>query len=441
MGVTELGYIAILIEKHLRGELTVREQEELDAWLHGSERNREMFRWICSHEFLEEGRRKELWFNEGEAWERFSGEVYLSSGKSRSQSPTFRQSQPVHPESSKSRPGQSRRKGLTSEQPGIPRRRRLRSVFRWGVAAAAVLLIGSGVWMWRMSGREQVREVSLLAAGSPSARLTLADGQVVALSGALRDTLIQGNVRVVTDGKSLAYQPEKKTATTARNQLEVPRKGEFFLLLSDGTRVWLNSETTLRYPVCFADSERRVEVLGEAYFEVRRDSLRPFRVELPGRGAVEVTGTAFNVHHYPDETKTLVTLTEGRVNLFSGPDSLKMQAGEQGCMEEGGLEKKTVNTHLYTAWKDGRFVFKEQPLEEIMQTLARWYDVDIEFADEEVRQSTFSGNLRRYDDFGKIIRMLEAIRVARFEVQGNQIRVFIYKKPVEGANQPAPFRS
>lgn len=428
MSVTELDHIAALIEKHLRGKLTIREQEKLDIWLHGSERNREIFRRICSGEFLEETRRKELWFDESKAWERFAGEAYLPSGKSLSQGDTSRQSQPVPPE-----PPRSRRKRLPSGQSrlgqsGISRRKRLSSAFWRYAAAAVVLLIGSGVWMWQMSGREQVTEASLLEAGSPSARLTLADGRVVALSGALRDTLMQGNARVVTDGKSLAYQQQSETDAAARNQLEVPRKGEFFLLLSDGTRVWLNSETTLRYPVCFTGSERRVEVLGEAYFEVRRDSLRPFRVELPGRGTVEVTGTAFNVHHYPDEAKTLVTLTEGQVNLFSGPDSLRMQAGEQGYMEEGRLEKKTVNTHVYTAWKDGRFVFKEQSLEEIMQTLARWYDVKIEFADEEVRQATFSGNLRRYDDFGKIIRMLEAIRVARFEVQGNQIRVFIYKK-------------
>lgn len=397
MGVTALGHIAALIEKHLQGELTVREQEELDAWLYGSERNREMFRRICSHEFLEEARRKELWFNEGEAWRRFAGEVYPSSGQSR--------------------PG----------QPGLPRRRRSRFVFRWGVAAAVVLLIGSGVWMWQMFGREQVPGTSLLAAGSPLAHLTLADGQVVALSDGLRDTLVQGNIRVVTDGKSIAYQPENKTATAARNQLEVPRKGEFFLLLSDGTRVWLNSETTLRYPVCFTGSERRVEVVGEAYFEVRQDSGRPFRVELAGRGEVEVTGTAFNVRHYPDEAKALVTLTEGRVNLSGGTRSISLRPGEQGAVENGNLAKETVNTRLYTAWKDGRFVFKEQPLEEIMRTLARWYDVNIEFADEGVKEATFSGNLRRYDDFGTIIRMLESVRVARFEVLGNHIRVFIYK--------------
>lgn len=383
MEVKELEYIASLIEKHLRGTLTEEEKKELEAWLQQSEKNPAIFKRICSEDFLSTGRERELGFDTERAFRQF-----------------IKEAKPV-------------------------RKRRWLSYGRY-VAALVILLTVGGIWMWQSVVREQSAIPSLLAPGCPMARLTLADGRVVELTEAIQDTFLQGKVELTTTGKSLSYKAENNLPAEGYNELEVPRKGEFFLILSDGTKVLLNSGTRLRYPVCFAATERVVEMEGEAYFEVRKDSRRPFRVKMMGKGVVEVTGTAFNVHHYQEEGEILVTLVEGKVNLSAEAKGIELCAGEQGYIVAGEVGKRKVNTTLYTAWKDGRFVFKEQTLEEIMRTLSRWYDLDIVFTDEQVRKVTFSGNLRRYDEFGKIIRMLESIRVARFEVKGNHINVGAY---------------
>lgn len=386
MEVESLIYLAGLIKKYLRGELEPGEKEVLDRWLSQSDKNDEAFRRICSEDFLQEYRKRELLFSADEACERFIREVK-------------------------------------------PRRvsRRLRRI-RY-VAAVVVLLIGAGVLYQIRTSRPETVMAAFPAAGSAMARLTLADGRVMQFCGAMSDTLQQAGAKLYASGEKIEYRLESEAKATGFNELEVPRKGEYFLLLSDGTRVWLNSETRLRYPVVFPATERQVEVSGEAYFEVRQDMGRPFRIKISGESTVEVTGTAFNVHAYPDEDMTKVTLVEGSVNLSNPLGKVALVPGEQGRIVSGGLpEKSPVNVSLYTAWKDGRFVFKEQTLEEIMQTISRWYDVQVEFADQAVRQVTFSGNIRRYDDFGKIIGMLESIRIARFEVKGNQIYVFAYTK-------------
>lgn len=150
---------------------------------------------------------------------------------------------------------------------------------------------------------------------------------------------------------------------------------------------------------------------------------------MKDQGTVEVTGTSFNVHNYADEDMIRVTLEEGAVRLFAGSESLELEPGEQGYFVPGeSLGKKKVNVNLFTDWKNGRFVFKEQSLEDIMRTVSRWYDVRVEFANDSVRKVTFTGNIRRYDDFSKIIRMLEAVKVARFEISGNRIRVSEYRE-------------
>lgn len=385
MEINKQTYIASLIGKHLRGVLLASERKELDDWLRESEENEALFRRICSEKFLEEWRGEDLLFDTNKGYNRFTKNVEFRSKK--------------------------------------------RIYHYWGyVAAAAVLLIGMTV-LFRISGISPEPETAAFPEhGCSMARLILDDGRVVEFSGDGKDTLFQGGGRLFASGKGIEYKTGSELPAGGYNELEVPRRGEFFLLLGDGTKVWLNSETRLRYPVAFSGNERVVSVEGEAYFEVHKDAARPFIVEMEGSGRVEVTGTSFNVHHYANEGGAQVTLVEGSVCLENGGEKVSLEPGEQGGILPGGkIGKKKVNISLYTAWKDGRFVFKEQPLEEIMRTVARWYDVDIVFENESVRQVTFSGNLRRYDDFGKIVSMLEAIGVARFKVEGNRICVSEYK--------------
>lgn len=382
MEIGELTRIASLIEKYLRGELSETERKELDCWIENSENHRSTFQRICSEKFLEQWRAEENMFDADKACEHFIREQ-------------------------------------------MPRKRK--PFLRWmGYAAAVfVLLLGTTLFLYD-KGLEVKEETSCLqGCGSSVARLTLGDGRIVDFSGNMKDTLRQGSVLLCASDGGIEYQAGEGSRADAYNELEVPRKGEFFLRLSDGTKVWLNSETRLRYPVVFSGKERVIQVEGEVYIEVSKDAAHPFIVEMSGRGRIAVTGTSFNVRNYADEEAVRVTLVQGGVRLIAETGTVSLEPGEQGCIVAGQkVDKKKVNVSLYTAWRDGRFVFKEQSLEEIMRTVARWYDVEVEFESEKVRQVTFSGNLKRYDDFGKIIGMLEAIKIARFEINGNCIRVY-----------------
>lgn len=388
MDIKELTDIARLVEKHLQGELSPQEKESLNEWLSRSEENRVVFRRLCSETFIEQWRSEELLFNPEEAYVRFAAERSACQKKRRS----FR--------------------------------------FTGYVAASVLVLLGITVGIWKMKFSDNRTEPFLLHSGSSMATLTLDDGRVIAFAGGMRDTLLEEGVQLLVSGKGIEYKAGQGSLSRRYNELEVPRKGEFFLLLSDGTKVWVNSETRMRYPVVFDSTERVVELEGEAFFKVHQDLARPFRVRMKDLGTVEVTGTSFNVHNYADEDMIRVTLEEGAVRLFAGNESEELEPGEQGYFAPGeSLGKKKVNVNLFTDWKNGRFVFKEQSLEDIMQTVARWYDVQVEFANESVQKVTFTGNIRRYDDFSKIIRMLEAVKVARFEISGNRIYVSEYIQP------------
>lgn len=385
MDIKEITDIARLVDKHLQGELSPQEKDSLNEWLSRSEENRLVFRRLCSEPFIEQWRSEELLFNPEEAYLRFAAERVACRKRRR----TFR--------------------------------------FAGSVAASVLVLLGITVGMWKIKFSDNRTEPFLLNSGSCMATLTLDDGRVIAFAGGMRDTLLEEGVQLLVSDKGIEYRVREGSLPQRYNELEVPRKGEFFLLLSDGTKVWVNSETRMRYPVVFDSTERVVELEGEAFFEVQKDLARPFRVRMKDRGTVEVTGTSFNVHNYADEDMIRVTLEDGAVRLFAGNENLELESGEQGYFAPGvSLGKKKVNVNLYTDWKNGRFVFKEQSLEDIMRTVARWYDVRVEFANESVREVTFTGNIRRYDDFGKIIRMLEAVKVARFEISGNRIYVSEY---------------
>ena len=208
------------------------------------------------------------------------------------------------------------------------------------------------------------------------------------------------------------------------NTLVIPVGGLYELELSDGTRVWLNSVSQLRYPVQFTGKERKVYLFGEAYFDVRTDSLRPFVVESGGMN-VRVYGTEFNVTAYRDE-KLRTTLVQGKVGIkVDGEKELLLRPGQMAeyDAQTKHLEVQEVNTYLYTAWIEGTFAFKDETIEEIMGRLSRWYDLNVFYANEEVKKQLYDGIIPQVKDFEDVLRMIEGTATIHFEIKGNTVIV------------------
>lgn len=307
------------------------------------------------------------------------------------------------------------------------RRRRLQ-IGRYSVAASLLLLLCLSLWIFqKQSSFPAVVNMIASAAegihpGERKAVLTLANGPVVDL----RDSLLTADdLEKCLQEARPEILPENRQETKpgmAYHTLYVPRGGEFFLTLSDSTKVWLNSDTELRFPAEFTGDIRMVHLKGEAYFEVSHRTEHPFIVEME-HSKVQVLGTSFNLRTYEDEKEIAATLVEGKVCFIAeGERKVNLSPGEQAVLnEEGHLSKHEVDPYFYTAWKDGNFIFRKQSLEEVMRIVARWYDVEVHFRDDSLKKLSFSGNVKRYDDFSKIVQMLEMTGNTKFEIRGKNI--------------------
>lgn len=287
---------------------------------------------------------------------------------------------------------------------------------KWLVAASIVLPLLITVLLYRQFNKtESINIVHNngpdISVGTNKATLTLADGRSIQLGtdengGA--EQLTKLGLRV--SDSSLLYETNNPKIQTAYNELYVPRGAEFFVTLSDGTKVWLNSETTLKYPTSFASTERKVYVQGEAYFEVVKNKNAPFRIEKD-QTIIEVLGTKFNVHGYPNEQYIQTTLVEGSVKVSNSKSNnaemLKPNEQAQVDVSSGKLTKRAVDVVNFVGWKSGKYVFSEQSLEDIMHVLARWYDIQVVFQDESIKKMTLSGTIKRYNDFSHVIDLLE----------------------------------
>lgn len=303
------------------------------------------------------------------------------------------------------------------------------AVLRWmGYAALLLLTVGSGLYL--LSRQEKQVEVAIrilqptIRPGSPKAILTLTTGEKVDLQEHRQPIREKAGI-IRNENNLLAYssQPPQEEEKLEYNILDIPRGGEYQLRLEDGTRVWINADTRLRYPVAFGKNERRIYLEGEAYFEVQKDATRPFIVCV-GRVEVLALGTQFNVSSFGH--KVFATLVEGAVKIDAGRvQSRVLKPAEQAIVMEGteDIEVKQVNTALYTSWKDGYYAFEQQSLREIMQTLARWYDIEVFFGDEEVSRLRFSGRLKRYEDISNFLSMIRLTNDVSFEMKGKSIIV------------------
>lgn len=379
--------IAEILSKHFTGSLTESEQIELDNWLNASASNQLLFEQFCRKGFFEEKRLAEASVNSKIAMLEFMERKYHVNN----------------------------------------RKNFLIRYFKY--AAAAALFIAGLAFYFSQRTVNDARDFTALkeniTPGSKNAILTLANGKKINLNNTIEGSINDQNVTVIkaTDS-SIQYQAAGKSQPLTYNELETPVKSEFMIILADGTKVWLNAGSRIKYPVAFVANERRVELSGEAYFEVSKDRKKPFIVDIGGN-AVQVLGTAFNVKAYRGDADIYTTLVEGRVRMTTPAQSMELIPDEQGVinLKTRQITKSQVDVNLYTGWKNGRFIFDNQPLDEIMTTISRWYGFDVIFENQAARKVTFTGNLKRNESLNKIITMLEMTEQIKFKKKGNTIYI------------------
>jgi transmembrane sensor len=297
----------------------------------------------------------------------------------------------------------------------------------WWAAAAILLLLASGTWLLlRQTPQQEIAAVYDKAPGTEKAILTLADGTVVPLDSAGKQQLVQGQTAIQQNGGTLQYKSDARTAITGYNTLTTPRGGQFRIVLPDGTAVWLNAATSLRYPTAFNGKERVVTLKGEAYFEVAKNPQQPFRVQIDDRAMVEVLGTNFNIHAYSDESPISTTLLDGKVVMMSSnaPDRrVVLNPLQQAVADKDGLElNKTVNIEQVMAWKNGMFNFDGLDLRAVLLQLSRWYDVEVVF-EGKIPTRKFGGEIQRDLSLQQVLHILEKMDVKCRIENGNRLIV------------------
>ncbi len=240
------------------------------------------------------------------------------------------------------------------------------------------------------------------------------DGQTeinTRLDGAIIQSEDQGIVTVTKDSGSTEREAQN-------NQIIVPKGGEYKLILADGTRVWMNSLSELEFPSRFTGKERRIKLNGEAYFEVVKDKEKPFIVEM-GDNEIKVLGTSFNINNYDGSFVT--TLVTGKVEIVIKKQGYLLHPSMQLREENGKVTLSEVDTKEFVAWKDGWFVFNKQRLEEVLNILSRWYDVEINYKTPEVKDLHFTGTIRRHSDINEMLNFLEKTGAIKFTMQGRTV--------------------
>lgn len=306
----------------------------------------------------------------------------------------------------------------------------------WKYASAAAIFIAAGLGIYQFVISNRVQTVaeqppgsalssSEIQPGGNKAMLTLADGSVVALNDAQDGVLAtQGGVNVVklTNGE-LSYQTDNKQANEVLfNTIVTPRGGKYRLTLPDGSKVWLNAESSLRYPTAFTGKTRGVVLKGEAYFEVASNAAQPFQVEVKDL-KVDVLGTQFNIMAYENETIAATTLVDGAVRVSAASQQLLLKPGQQALQEEHGSMKMVNDADIQQAlaWKNDYFQFNADRFDQLMRQIERWYDVSVKF-EGAVPERKFGGKISRLSPLNDVLRILELSDV-KFRVEGKTITV------------------
>jgi transmembrane sensor len=306
---------------------------------------------------------------------------------------------------------------------------RLLPVWKWaGVAAAACVLILAGYWLLQPTAHKEAKPVvqtktigpDLLPGKKNKAVLILADNKQIVLDSTGSGILsVQGNAEVrKNENGQIIYESGNglnNSNEPVYNILEIPNGGEYELVLSDGSKVWLNSASRIKFPVNFSGDTRDVELSGEAYFEIAKDKAHPFKVHF-NTSTVEVLGTHFNVNAYDNEPVQAVTLLEGSVKVSSPQDAIKIKPGQQAVLgSENKLKVKQVAAEEAIAWKNGYFIFVDEDIKGIMRKLARWYDFTPEYQGN-IGEEQFGGMISKFRNISEVLKMFESTGTIHFKI-------------------------
>ncbi|MFZ4102306.1 MAG: FecR family protein [Sphingobacterium thalpophilum] len=311
------------------------------------------------------------------------------------------------------------------------------------IAALILLFISTGLYFYSnrvISEPEQFAEIDVrndILPGDNKAILTLADGSKISLDDAANGLLAsQGNIAITkTDNGQIVYEKNNVDKSkfmsnrSAINTIQTPKGGKYQIRLPDGSKVWLNSASTLSYPTTFAGNERKVQLKGEAYFEISPNKNVPFRVESENQ-IVEVLGTHFNINSYDDEDYVKTTLLEGSVKviLSSNPNEVSktrlLKPGEQSLTKssQSGIRIENVDTEKAVAWKNGYFKFRNTPIKEIMREIERWYDVELVY-EGKIPSDEFTGFISNDVKISAVLKIMEESGGVRFTVKGKKLKV------------------
>ena len=361
-------HIAHLLFLAYTGEITSEQQEELTYWLKEDKHHDDLHRIIMDHERIRSEQEVFLLFNQQKAWAKISQKTY--------------------------------RKG----------KMRYTRILRY--AAVFICLISVSVYFLYPNKPEEKIEIAELFLEPISPKAILQNEQDVRIS-------LPGQCYSIKD--IISHKKQLETSEILR--IYVPKGGEFELVLADGTRIWMNSETELKFPRAFTGDKRQVElVTGEAYFDVRKDKAKPFIVRNKDLD-LTVLGTQFNIQNYSDEHEIITTLVEGAVQLSANKTVL--HPGEQATYNKTTRETQVemVDTELFTAWREGRLIFKSTRLEIVLKQLSRWYDVKFEYEEEGLKDLIFSGKMKKYDNGNVILGILKATVKIDFIQQDSVIHV------------------
>jgi len=383
--------IAYLIAGYIRGTITEPEHDELDKWVEASDDNMLLFEELTDEKNIEANL---------EWMDKVTTEKNLELTKKKIE--------------------------FTQHHYNLKTKKWFYSI------AASIILLIAAFGIYKIINTKQSKQTSIakndqtgIQPGGNKATLTLSNGSVIDLVNSPNGLIKGDNGTIINkskDGEILYKDSGISNSAASYNILTTPKGGQYKVQLPDGSQVWVNAASSLKYPTAFATSERIVELKGEGYFEIAKDKTKPFKVKLADGSEVKVLGTHFNIMAYENEKSKDVTLLEGSVEITKDNNEQSLTPGQQGRISSSKIILvNSVDTDQVTAWKNGQFIFHDADIQSIMRQVARWYDVDIKY--ETTNTQHFNATISRKEPVLRLLHILEETGQIHFKTENKIIYV------------------